>query len=113
MDEILERYHIKFESLTPDERQTLFTWANALQGQQLSIERIKEYFKSMRDSVEQSLINEPEFVWVWFFKVPNRKQILLKARLQNYMLIESFLVSPEKAKEKLEAAVASMAPPVG
>jgi len=79
-----------------------------LEKGQLTVEKVRENISSMKYAVENALIDEPEFAYIFIFKVPNRKQILLKARLQNYMLLESFLLSPERAKEQLESAISGL-----
>jgi hypothetical protein len=111
IDEILKRHGLTWKQLNEAERQTLYGWSSALQQGQLSVEKIREGVAFMRDSVAKELVNEPEFSYILFFRIVNRRQILLKARLMNYMILESLLISPEKAKEKVEQAIAAMAPP--
>jgi len=82
----------------------------AVQKAQIDQVSLKKYIVSMRESVERELIKTPEFKWVFIFRVFNRKQIMLKARLQNYLLWEAFLVSPKKAKERLEEMIQGMLP---
>lgn len=106
--EIEEKTGLKIEKLTADEKQTYFTMLDAVRETQLTPEKLRDYILSMRDAVERELINEPEFIRVFIFKFENRKQILLKARLQNYMLLEAFLISPEKAKQQLESMIAGV-----
>jgi len=101
----LEEKGIKIETLTSAERETYFKMLEEVRSTQLTPEKLRDYILSMRDAVERELINEPEFIRVFIFKFENRKQILLKARLQNYMLLESFLNSPQKAQEAIEAMV--------
>lgn len=99
MDEILTKLGLKFEDLSKAERDTLNTWLNALSKNTLSIEGIKGYIRSMRDGVESELTTVSN----------NSKQdLLLKARLRNYMLLEAFLTSPEKAKKQLELAISGI-----
>ena len=105
IDDYLEKYKVKYEELTEDEKTTLNTWVNALQEGSVTIEKIKDYISAMKYSVEQALVDEPEFNYVFIFKVINRKQILLKARLKNYMLFEAFLHSPERAKKALDKSL--------
>ena len=79
-----------------------------VQKAQLTPEKLSLYITSMREAVERELINEPEFIYIFIFKVENRKQILLKARLQNYLLLEAFLTSPQRAEEQLKAMVGNL-----
>jgi hypothetical protein len=107
-EQIEEKLGIKIETLNAAEKETYFSMLTAVQKSQMTPEKLKEYISSMKDAVEKELINEPEFIRIFIFKVENRKQILLKARLQNYRLLESFLLSPEKAKEALEEMISNI-----
>ena len=100
MDNILEKVGLKFEDLNPIEKETLFTWQEALQKSQLSLENVKTYIKSMRDAVEVELTKTD---------LDSKQDMFLKARLRNYMLLEAFLSTPERAKEALDKAIAGIA----
>lgn len=77
---------------------------------EINHETLKDYITNMKLSVERELSEEPEFVRVWLFAFRNDKNILLKARLRNYILLEAFLESPKKAKEALDRAISGMIP---
>ena len=109
IDEILKRYGVKYEELEDVEKETLNTWLDALKQGQITIEKVREYLRAMRDSVELTLESEPEFIQVFIFKIRNDKNILLKARLRNYRLLESFLSTPQKAKAAINRALAGVA----
>jgi len=102
IDELLKKYNLKFEDLNVVERETLFTWIAALEKGKLTIESIKTYISAMRDAVEHE-ITEPN--------LDPQKDLLLKARLRNYMLLDAFLSTPGRAKQALERAVAGIASP--
>ena len=106
--QIEDKFGLKIESLNALEKETYLGMVEAVQKAQLSPEKLREYIISMREAVTRELINEPEFNYIFIFRVPNRRQILLKARLQNYVLLEGFLLSPEKAQQNLEAMVSGM-----
>ena len=106
--EIEEKMDLKIESLNILEKETYFKMLEAVQKAKMTPEKLKQYIISMRDAVAKELIQEPEFIRVFIFKFDNRKQILLKARLQNYMLLEAFLNSPEEAKEQLESMISNL-----
>lgn len=99
IDQILERLGLKYEDLKPAERDTLATWMESLNKNQLTLEGVKGYIASMRDSVEQELTKTGH---------DTKQDLLLKARLRNYMLLEAFLSTPEKAKQALERAMAGL-----
>mgnify|MGYP001591424218 CR=1 FL=1 len=104
----LEEKGINIDTLNSVERETYFKMLSEVQKTQLTPERLKDYVLSMREAVEKELIDEPEFNYIFIFKVPNRKQILLKARLKNYILLESFLSSPQRAKEAFEDMISNI-----
>ena len=99
IDEILEKYNLKYEDLNVGERETLHSWIEALGQKKLTLESVKEYVISMKSSVEQELTKVGH---------ESKQDIFLKARLRNYMLLEAFLVTPEKAKKALEEAMTGL-----
>lgn len=105
MENILNRIGLKYEDLTSQERETYHQMLESLSKNQITPERLKDNIALMKYSVEEELIDTPEFEYFLFFRRENRKHIYLKARLKNYMLIESFLLSPEKAKKQVEDAM--------
>lgn len=107
--EKLEEKGIKIESLNSIEKETYYNMLKEVQKADLTIDKLKMHIVAMREAVTAELIKEPEFNYIFIFKVPNRKQILLKARLQNYILLESFLLSPQRAKEALENMIDNLA----
>lgn len=104
----LENKGIKIEELNAEEKQTYFSMLEMVKKSQMSPEKLRDYIVSMREAVTKDLVSEPEFIRILFFKFENRKQIYLKARLQNYMLLESFLISPEKAEQQLRGMIDTM-----
>lgn len=107
MDTILERFNLKYDDLNTAEKETLNTMLQSLRKNELTIPNIRAYLASMRDAVEDELCKESEYVHILFFRVRNDKNVLLKARLRNYRLLEAFLTSPEKAEKALESALAA------
>ena len=103
-----DKFGLKIESLNAIELETYNKMLDAVQKAQIDHVKLRDYIIAMRDAVERDLVKEPEFIRILFWKFENRNQIMLKARLQNYMLLESFLISPEKAKEQLEDMIAGL-----
>lgn len=110
IDALLERAGLKYEDLNAIERKTFNEMIEKVSKTEINHETLKEYISAMKDSVERELADEPEYVRVWIFAFRNDKNVLLKARLRNYMLLEAFLESPKKAKEALDRAISSMVP---
>ncbi|MAG60125.1 hypothetical protein CMO96_05065 [Candidatus Woesebacteria bacterium] len=108
IDELEKKYGFKVENLNAEERESFFKMLEDVNKSRMGPEKLREYVISMREAVERELVNEPEFIRVFIFKFDNRKQIFLKARLLNYLLLEAFLVSPERAKAQLEEALSNI-----
>ena len=99
INDVLERIGLKFEELNGEERETLNGWMKQLQGNKLVIEDVKKYIHSMKESVEQELTRS---------NIKSKQDLFLKARLRNYVLLESFMTSPEKAQQALERQLAGL-----
>lgn len=93
ISELLEKFNLKYEDLNVAEKETLREWLEKLESTKIRVEDIRNYIRKMIDGVEMEL-SEPD--------VPKKKDIFLKGRLRNYLLLAAFLESPEKAKEALE-----------
>ncbi len=100
IDEILQRIGLKYEDLTSAERDTLSGWMEALDSNQLTLDRVRVFVHQLRDHVEQEVVTVDN---------GSKQDIFLKARLRNLMLIEAFMTSPEQAKAALERAIAGIA----
>lgn len=108
IDNLQEKYKFKVDDLSKEERSDFYAMLSDVQKTELDPQKMRDHMAIMRYTVEKLLIKEPEFVRVFIFKFANRKQILLKARLQNYMMLEAFLSSHKKAQQFLEDSLAVM-----
>ena len=99
IDELLKKYNLKYEELTADERVTFHTMLDAIEGKTLSIEKLKDFIISMKYAVEQELVKS---------NIDTKQDLFLKARLKNYMLLEAFLTTPEKARKALEQSLSNI-----
>lgn len=109
VDQLLSKLGLQYEDLSAQEKQTYESWSKSLDIKPLTAEEIKEYIKQAREAVELELVDEDEFVYVLGFKKVNRRHVGLKARLKNYLLLEAFLTSKERAKQALEKQIQKMA----
>lgn len=99
LDKILERLGLKYEDLNQQEKETLQTWIESLQKNRITVESIRKYIISMRESVENELTKSD---------IGSKQDLFLKARLRNYMLLDAFLTSPERAQQQLENALSTL-----
>lgn len=90
MDRVLEEHGLNYEDLNPAERET-YNKSN-FQIKTINIGDIKNNISYMKNSIALQLCDTDG-------KDVNDK--LLKARLKNYILLQSFLLAPEKAQEAL------------
>lgn len=98
-DRILEKVGLKYEDLNSAEKQTLQEWMQQLSDKKLTVDDVKAYIRAMIESVEGELTDTSH----------NSKQdLFLKARLKNYILLEAFIDSPEKAKKALASQLESL-----
>ena len=96
IDSLLDKYKLKYEDLTPDEKETINVWAESLQKGQLTLSKIQEYIARMREEVSLKLS---------IAGLGKEEDMILKARLRNYILLEALLQSPAKAKEQIEKSL--------
>ena len=108
LDELLEKRGLKYEELSEDERVTYSALYEAVKKSTLTLESLKASIGRMREAVESSLVDEAEYIWIWIMRKPNPKNVYLKARLKNYILLEALLSAPEKAKAMIEQTIGSM-----
>jgi len=104
-DDFLQKMGLSGEILSEAETKSLERRLEMLKQQGMTVERIKTNLEEMRDIIEMELIDTPEFNYIFLFKVPNRKQILLKARLDNCLLLLAFVSGPDKYQKALERAL--------
>jgi hypothetical protein len=99
LDKLLEKYGLKFEDLNVLERETVLTAMDTIQKGAITVDKIKNYIVSMREAVEQELAKSD---------LGSKQDIFLKARLRNYLLLETLMSSPERTKEQLENMLAGL-----
>ena len=99
MDELLESLGLTYNELTAAERETYQNWYEKMSQAAISVTDISNYIITMRESVEHELSR---------FDNSREKDNNLKARLKNYLLLEAFLTSPEKAKKALKSYISSL-----
>lgn len=124
IDDLLkEKFGLTYEQLSEAERETLQSWQKVLNSNQLDIEDVRRFIKSMRVGIENelSVIKEVPVGWISIFAlfVPfygmirkwyaDQYRVGLEMRLRNVILIEAFLTGPATAKQALERQIASFA----
>jgi len=93
ISELLATYNIKYDDLNIAEKETLENWIKELESREITLEDVKQHIREMISGVEMELSE---------CDLNQKKDIFLKARLRNYLLLLAFLESPANAKQALE-----------
>jgi hypothetical protein len=92
----IDLHGLKYDELNSDERKTLNVWLESLSKNELTVAKIREYVVQLKNAIEQEF-TDPE--------LSKKREDHLRARLQNMLLLEAFLLAPEKAKKALQQAI--------
>lgn len=97
IDNILKLFGIEedvtYDELSDTDQEIYREWQDKLEVGGLTIEDIKKYVHALRQSVDLELSQTPQ---------NDPKDVYLKARLRNYVLLEAFLTAPDLAREALK-----------
>lgn len=124
MDQILEKFGLKYEDLNAEERNTLKLWIDGINKSQITIGTVKEYVTRMREAVAKELgtIKETPQTWqgILGMFIPfvgllrkwysDQHELMLKARLKNYIMLEELLSTPDRANKMLESVLSGIKP---
>jgi hypothetical protein len=104
-DKYLEELGIKYEDLNPVEKETFNQKAFDIKN--ISVADIKQYVVDNKNAVALQLCN------IMDTTEDAEKDLILKARLQNYILFEAFLTSPDRAEKALKDSLKNIQPQKG
>lgn len=99
-----EKGEIDFDKLNSLEREEYLKQLELVESSKVTLEDFKKFVIRIREAVEQSLVDEPLYIYSLpfpFLKRDNPKVIELRARLKNYLIFERFLFKSDQAKEQL------------
>lgn len=105
MQSLLDKFNVKYEDLNPLEKETLKEWQKALESKQITLENVKDYVRSLAEAVERELSDTQEYSTAIGWLSNRKKDIFLKARLKNYLMLHDFLSGPEKARKYIEQSL--------
>jgi len=83
-----------YDKLNVAEKATYKEHLKIIEGKAITIDDTKRFVRAMIAGIERDLVDSKE-------NSPESKN--LKARLKNFLVLEQFLFSPERAKEALES----------
>jgi len=107
LDELLNARDLKFEDLEGEEQDNYFEWLNLLDEKPITIEDVRKCISEQKTKIELELADTDEFEAFFFgvFRRANRKHLVLKAQLKNYLFLELFLESEARKKQMIEASL--------
>jgi len=122
IDDILNRFNLKYEDLKESEREVLNGWLKVLDSNQLDVEQVRIFVHTLRKEIETQLVQYKETPsgWVSIFAMfipfyglltkwyQDQNRIGLEMRLRNILLIEDFLTGPQRARDALNRQIASL-----
>lgn len=84
------------------EKGKLLEMVALIEKQEMTIDKWKEKIRELIDAVNEELaeFDQPKTIWEYLFS--NKKQLYLRARLKNYMILYSVLTAPDKLRKQLE-----------
>jgi len=97
LDKALEDLGLKYDDLNVAERETYRQ--KSFQAKTLTIPDLIDNVRVMKDSVALQLSDTPDM------EENQDTNCKLKARLKNYIVLEAFLTSPEKAERALKQSL--------
>jgi len=105
IEDTLKRLGVdSYEDMTEAEKATYDSWLTQM-SKDITVNDIRDNIRGMQNSVILELSEEPEFIYSKIFpflKIQNPKNVYLKARLKNYLMLSAFLSSPEEARKTIE-----------
>lgn len=99
MDELLEALGLSYDQLNDAERSTYQKYYEDVSTREMTITDVKEFIKNLRMAVDEKLA---------IHNLSKEEDLFLKARLQNYIVLEAFLSGPEIARKRLEEWIKSL-----
>jgi hypothetical protein len=102
---LLEKLNVSYEDLNTAEKETLSQWQKSLASKEITVEGIKDHVRTLIEAVERELADVQESTSAWKWISNRKKDIFLKARLKNYLMLHDFLSAPEKARKYIEQSL--------
>ena len=97
LDEILEKQGLKYEDLNPVEKETYN--AKVFDLKTLNVGDVLSHIQDMKNSIALQLTE---------IELSDEKDLMLKARLKNYLLLEAFLTAPERAEKAIRDSLKNL-----
>lgn len=105
-DDLLASMGLKYEDLKAAERETFNRKLKELEKSEITLSSWKEHISQMKTSIEleMSKLSEEDLD----DKQVRARMKYLLARLKNYILMEAYMQTPERAKEQFKIQLSSL-----
>lgn len=112
-EELLIRFGLTREKLTPDELHTLDSWAKSLSVQKITVADVEEFVRTMIDTLERELVGyeTPASFVAYLFRRSRRRHV--EARLENLLMLRDFLTQPARAMKFVEKRMEGLKHQIG
>lgn len=100
MEEILKARGLTWDDLSAEERETAYVWDKALKEQNLTLDRVREFIKTLLYQTQIAVAKH---------SLTDKEDLFHKARLLDLMLLDAFLTSPQKTKAHIEMMLDTIA----
>jgi len=109
-DALLKKLNLTLDDLTKEEQEYYLSRLKTISNMEVSLSDVRKWIRGSLNAIELELADTPETETFFFglFHRPNSKHIALKARMKNYLMQESFIESPQKARQALEQSLSSI-----
>lgn len=108
LSNLLEKHGINYEDLNSSEKETLAQWQQLLIKNELTLQSVKEFVPSLIEGIERELADVKESTSLWSFLFRRKQDIFLKARLKNYLMLQDFLTSADRARKHIEQSLTNI-----
>lgn len=92
LDKLVEKLG-GWDNLNSEEQALYLDHIKVIEGKAITVDDTKDFVRRMITIIEKLLVDTPE---------KSRESMNLKARLKNFLLLEDFLYSADRAKQSLE-----------
>lgn len=110
IQDLLGKFNLGMDDLNGAERATLMEWLGKLKSRQLTLSDIQTHISGLISALERELsgLDTPTNLVAWMFR--GKRETYLKARLKNYLMLQDFLLGPERAQKWIESQLEGIKP---
>lgn len=107
VENLLKQHNASLDDLSQDEMNAFFNLLKQAESKELDLPKFKVVLRDLITALEREFVVTDEWEYFFFgvFRRENRKHLYIKARLDNYLILENILSSPERARRAMEEVI--------